>query len=113
MQMVFQKPVSAVPAPRSQTRKRTFALEPVEALPRISERIRALAERALEPNPFFLPEFLEPAIKGLGRKALKLAIFSDRDELHFFAPVIVGGGEVWAGAGSPSGRILMRRSARR
>ena len=74
---------------------------------------RALAERALETNPFFLPEFLEPAIQALGTKRLRLAIFSDRDDLHFFAPVVVGGGSFSAGAGSASGRIPMRRSARR
>ena len=50
--------------PQPQSRRGAFALEPVEALPRLSERIGRLAERALEPNPFFLPEFLEPAIQG-------------------------------------------------
>lgn len=118
MQMIFQKPVSVGPAARTQVRRGTFALEPIEALPRLSERIRNLAERSLETNPFFLPEFLEPAIEGLGRKGLRLAIFSDRDDLHFFAPVVTGGGQlggrrftVWAHPYAPLGTPLIDREA--
>ncbi len=117
MQMMFQRGVSIGSATRSQPRRGTFALEPVEALPRLSERINRLAERSLESNPFFLPEFLEPAIQALGRKALRLAIFSDRDDLHFFAPVAVNGGpilggrkfSVWAHPYAPLGTPLIDR----
>ena len=119
--MIARQAVSFGPAARSrpqpQSRRGTFALEPVEALPRLSERIGRLAERALEPNPFFLPEFLEPAIQGLGRKGLRLAIFSDRDELHFFAPVLATGGgllsgrkmSVWTSSYAPLGSPLIDR----
>ena len=70
------------PTPRG-----SFALEPVGALSRYADAINRLAERAVEPNPFFLPEFLAPAIQAFGPRGLKLAIFSDRDEVQFFAPV--------------------------
>ena len=53
---------------RPQPRRGAFALEAADALPRLEQRIRGLAERALEPNPFFLPEFLEPAIRAFGGK---------------------------------------------
>jgi Acetyltransferase (GNAT) domain len=95
--MVFEKAISIGPATRAQTRRGTFALEPVEALPRLAERIGGLAERALETNPFFLPEFLEPAIQALGDKRLRLASFSDREDLRFFAPVVIGGGQILGG----------------
>lgn len=95
--MMVQRAISIGPAVRVQPRKGTFALEPVEALPRLAERIARLADRALETNPFFLPEFLEPAVELIGRKSLRLALFSDRDELHFFAPVVAQGGEVFGG----------------
>jgi CelD/BcsL family acetyltransferase involved in cellulose biosynthesis len=117
MQMMLQRSVSFGSATRIQPRRGTFALEPVEALPRLSERIVRLAERALEPNPFLLPDFLEPAIAGLTKKALRLAIFSDRDDLHFFAPVVVNGGQilggrkfsVWAHPYAPLGTPLIDR----
>jgi CelD/BcsL family acetyltransferase involved in cellulose biosynthesis len=97
--MMLQRAVSFGPAARarSQPRRGTFALEPVEALPRLSERVTRLAERALETNPFLLPEFLEPAIQAIGPKGLKLAVFSDRDDLRFFAPVLASGGGLFGG----------------
>ncbi len=113
--MVFERALPIGPAVRAQARRGTFALEPIDALPRLAERIRALAERTLETNPFFLPEFLEPAIRALGRKRLRLAIFSDRDDLHFFAPVVAGSGgllngrrfSVWAHPYAPLGTPLI------
>ena len=119
MQMVFQRGVFVGSAARSQPKRGTFALEPVEALPRLADRIKRLAERSLETNPFFLPEFLEPAIQGLGTKALRLALFSDRDDLHFFAPVVVHGGgilggrafTVWAHPYAPLGTPLIDRES--
>jgi hypothetical protein len=103
--------------PRPQPRRGTFALEPVDALPRLSERVSALAERALESNPFFLPEFLEPAIQAFGRKGLKLATFSDREDLRFFAPVVASGGrlftapklKIWTHPYAPLGAPLIER----
>ncbi len=117
MQMMSQRGLTNLSATRTQPRRGTFALEPIDALPRLSERISALAERALEPNPFFLPAFLEPAIAALGKKSLRLAIFSDRDDLHFFAPVVVNGGQVlggrkstvWAHPYAPLGTPLIDR----
>jgi len=117
MQMMFQRSAFPAPATRTQPRRGTFALEPVEALSRLTERIGRLAERSLDGNPFFLPDFLEPAIQGLGKKGLRLAIFSDRDDLHFFAPVFVHGGEVlggrkftvWAHPYAPLGTPLIDR----
>lgn len=117
MQMIFRKPVAIRPAARAQSRRGTFALEPVEALPRLAERVSRLAERSLEANPFFLPEFLEPAIQAIGRKALKLATYSDREDLRFFAPVLTSGGQVlggrrfsvWAHSLAPLGSPLIDR----
>ncbi len=113
--MVFQRAVSIGTVSRGQARRGTFALEPIEALPRLAERIGGLAARALETNPFFLPEFLEPAMQALGKKRLRLAIFSDRDDLHFFAPVVAPGGQlfgarsfsVWAHPYAPLGTPLI------
>jgi hypothetical protein len=115
--MMLQRGMQSGPTTRSQPRRGTFALEPIEALPRLSERISALADRALETNPFFLPGFLEPAVQALGKKTLRLALFSDRDDLHFFAPVVVGGGDilggrkftVWAHPYAPLGTPLIDR----
>ena len=113
-----QGPTFRPAGPRQpQPRRGTFALEPVDALPRLAERITRLADRSLEPNPFFLPEFLEPAIHALGRRAVKLATFSDRDDLRFFAPVTVRGGRfagqarlsVWSHDYAPLGVPLMER----
>jgi hypothetical protein len=117
MQMMLQRGVSFGSATRTQPRRGTFALEPVEALPRLAERIVRLAERALEPNPFLLPDFLEPAVAEFAKKALRLAIFSDRDDLHFFAPVVVKSGQilggrkfsVWAHPYAPLGTPLIDR----
>jgi hypothetical protein len=116
MQMVFQRS-SLASAARVSPRKGTFALEPVEALPRLSDGIKRLAKRSLEANPFFLPEFLEPAIRGLGKKGIRLAVFSDRDDIHFFAPVVANAGsllggrsfEVWAHPYAPLGSPLIDR----
>ena len=117
MQMVFQRGSFLGSAARSQPKRGTFALEPVEALPRLADRVKRLADRALETNPFFLPEFLEPAIQGLGKKGLRLALFSDRDDLHFFAPVAVQSGgllrafSVWAHPYAPLGTPLIDRES--
>ena len=97
MQMMFQRRAFQGEATRVPARRGTFALEPIDALPRLAERITRLAERSLEPNPFFLPEFLQPAVEGLGKKSLRLAIFSDRDDLHFFSPVVVQSGRIFRG----------------
>ncbi len=116
MQMLFRNPVAAQPVPRPRARRGTFALEPVEALPRLAERVSALAERSLEPNPFFLPEFLEPAIQALGRNSLRLATYSDKDDMRFFAPVVTGSGMlggrrfgVWTHPYAPLGSPLIDR----
>jgi hypothetical protein len=116
MQMLFRNPVAARPVPRPRARRGTFALEPVEALPRLAEQVSALAERSLEPNPFFLPEFLEPAIQALGRSSLRLATYSDKEDMRFFAPVVTGGGlfggrrfGVWTHPYAPLGTPLIDR----
>ncbi len=104
--------------PGSLARRGTFALERIEALPRMAERINRLAERAVEPNPFFLPDFLEPALQALGGKGLKLAVFSDREDLRFFAPVLATRGltgrpklRVWTHAYAPLGSPLIDEAA--
>ena len=56
-------------------------------------------------------------MQALGKKSLRLAIFSDRDDLHFFAPVVVSGGQVlggrrfsvWAHPYAPLGTPLIDR----
>jgi hypothetical protein len=117
--MILQQAPRFGPAPqaRPQPRRGTFALEPVEALPRLAERVNALAERSLESNPFFLPAILAPAIKALGGKGLKLATFSDREDLRLFVPVIATGGRllsspkltVWTHPYAPLGAPLIER----
>jgi CelD/BcsL family acetyltransferase involved in cellulose biosynthesis len=119
--MIFPRPTAFGPAVRikPQPRRGTFALEPVEALPRLSDRIRALAERALEPNPFFLPEFLAPAIGAFKRKGLRLAVFSDSEHIRFFAPVVATEGgllrarklSVWTHPYAPLGAPLIDAEA--
>jgi len=116
MQMLFRKPVAFGPVVRVPPRG-TFALEPAAALSRLAERVSALAERSLEANPFLLPEFLEPAIQGLGRKGLRLAVYSDREDLRFFAPVMTAGSRlpvggrfsIWAHPYAPLGSPLIDR----
>lgn len=119
MQMIFRKPVAIGPAVRPQARRGTFALEPVTALTRLSDRVSALAERSLEPNPFFLPQFLEPALQALGTKSLRLAVYSDREDIRFFAPVVASTGgmfgrrrfSVWTHPYAPLGTPLVDREA--
>jgi CelD/BcsL family acetyltransferase involved in cellulose biosynthesis len=110
--MLFRKARSSrLKVPRPPPRRGAFALEPVSALPRLWDHIEALAERSLESNPFFLPEFLEPAIQALGGKNVRLAVYSDRGDLRFFAPVtasrrsLVGGPKlaVWTHPYAPLG----------
>ncbi len=121
MQMLVRTPVAVSPAARAQPRRGTFALEPAEALPRLAERVSRLAERSLEPNPFLLPQFLEPAVQALGRKGLKLATYSDKEDLRFFVPVMTGGGgilggrrfSVWTHAFAPLGVPLIDRDKTR
>ena len=106
---------------RAKAQRGTFALEPIDSLSRISERVTALAERSLDANPFLLPEFLEPAMQALGRSNLRLAMYSDREDLRFFAPVVIGGGQllggrrfsVWAHPYAPLGVPLIDRDAAR
>jgi CelD/BcsL family acetyltransferase involved in cellulose biosynthesis len=118
--MIFKRVTSplAIRPPRPRARRGAFALEPADALPRLAERIGRLAERALEPNPFYLPAFLQPAIQALGPKNLRLAIFSDRDDLCFFAPVVAYGGRffapklsVWTHPYAPLGAPLIDRES--
>ncbi len=99
MQMIFQRTATfeTVRRPRQPSRRGAFALEPVDSLPRLLQRIAELAGRSLESNPFFLPEFLEPAIHALGRRRVKLATISDRDDLRFFAPVVATGRGLFSG----------------
>lgn len=120
MQMPFRTPVAVGQPPRAQPRRGTFALEPVEALPRLAERISHLAERSADANPFFLPQFLEPAVHALGRKGLKLATYSDREDMRFFAPVMTTSGwfggrrfGVWTHPYAPLGLPLIDRDASR
>jgi CelD/BcsL family acetyltransferase involved in cellulose biosynthesis len=116
MPLMFQRAMARpFPLPRRAPRRGTFALEPFDALPRLSERISRLAERAVEANPFFLPDFLEPAVQALGRRGLKLAVFSDREDLRFFAPVLATRGRltgrpklsVWTHPFAPLGSPLI------
>lgn len=117
VQMMFRRADFGTARPRPQPRRGTFALEPVEALPRLAERIADLGQRSLEPNPFFLPEFLAPAIKAFGGRNLRLATFSDRDDLRFFAPVVASRGRlvtapklrVWTHPYAPLGAPLIER----
>jgi hypothetical protein len=115
MQLIFGN-TAIRPAARARPhpRRGTFALEPVDALSRLAEAVERLAERALEPNPFLLPAFLEPALRALGTRGVRLATFSDRDELRFFAPVLLSGGviarpklSIWTHAYAPLGSPLV------
>ena len=90
-------------------RKAALALEPVTALSRLAERIHALSERALQPNPFLLPEFLGPAIEAMGPSSLRLATLTDRNDIRFFAPVLVRATRltVWTSPYFPLGAPLI------
>ncbi len=118
--MTLERTVSAKAArrPASQPRRAAFSLQPVTSLPRLAHGIAELADRALEPNPFLLPEFLEPAIRAFGPSRLKLATVSDRGELRFFAAVVDGVGllagpqlRVWTHPYAPLGVPLMQAGA--
>jgi CelD/BcsL family acetyltransferase involved in cellulose biosynthesis len=112
--MILPRSATAGMAGRATTLKGSFALEPVDALPRLAEAVTRLADRAVEGNPFFLPEFLAPAIQAFGPRGLKLAVVFDREDLRFFAPVVAGsfllGGSqlrVWTHPYAPLGSPLL------
>jgi CelD/BcsL family acetyltransferase involved in cellulose biosynthesis len=94
---------------RPVVRKAALALEPVAALSRLAERIHALSERALQPNPFLLPAFLGPAIEAMGPSSLRLATLTDRNDIRFFAPVLVRATRltVWTSPYFPLGAPLI------
>lgn len=96
---------------RPVVRKAALALEPVAALPRLAERIHALADRALQPNPFMLPEFLGPAIEAMGPSSLRLATLTDLNDIRFFAPVLVHATRltIWTSPYFPLGAPLIER----
>jgi CelD/BcsL family acetyltransferase involved in cellulose biosynthesis len=104
-------------APRQARRvPASLRLEPAAALPRHAAAIAELAARCRQPNPFFLPEFLGPAIAALGRGAVELALVADADgRLIFFAPVSSHGIEadlfaavrIWSHAYAPLGVPLI------
>jgi CelD/BcsL family acetyltransferase involved in cellulose biosynthesis len=104
---------------RTPLHRGAFALEPIDALPRLTGRIDRLADHALEPNHFFLPDFLAPAIQAFGGAKLKLATVSDGDELLFFAPVVASNRRafgvprlrVWTHEFAPLGSPLIHRDA--
>ncbi|HEX2256954.1 MAG TPA: hypothetical protein VHG92_09715, partial [Afifellaceae bacterium] len=91
-------------------------LEPGAALGRHAAAIADLAERCRQPNPFFLPEFLGPAIEALGRGAVELALVTDRTgRLIFFAPLssdrlearLFAAARVWSHPYAPLGTPLI------
>jgi CelD/BcsL family acetyltransferase involved in cellulose biosynthesis len=93
-----------------------FRLAPAAALAHHAAAIADLAGRCRLPNPFFLPEFLGPAIQALGRGSVELALIADATgRLIFFAPVVAGGLEkglfsavrVWTHPYAPLGVPLM------
>jgi CelD/BcsL family acetyltransferase involved in cellulose biosynthesis len=105
------------PAPWQARRGSTrLLLEPAAALPGHVAAIADLAARCRQPNPFFLPEFLGPAIGALGRGAVALALVAGADgRLIFFAPVSAAGLEaglfaaarIWTHAYAPLGVPLI------
>lgn len=109
--MALDTPLLGEPLARGRPaiRKGALALEPVAALPRLAPRIAALAERSLQPNPFLLPEFLGPAIEAMGPSSLRLATLSDRNDLRFFAPVLMRANRlvVWTTPYFPLGAPLL------
>ncbi|MHA1189071.1 MAG: GNAT family N-acetyltransferase [Alphaproteobacteria bacterium] len=82
---------AALPAPQNvqeQGSPSGLVVAPAGDLDRHRGAIDALAQRALMPNPFFLPAFLAPAMAAFGKGRVQLALLYDRGELVFFAPVI-------------------------
>lgn len=89
LEMALSEPAQPDPGQRGPIR---FLLAPAAALASYSGAITDLAGRCRLPNPFFLPEFLGPAIQALGRGVVELALVRDATgRLLFFAPVVAGG----------------------
>ncbi|HJZ62200.1 MAG TPA: GNAT family N-acetyltransferase, partial [Miltoncostaeaceae bacterium] len=69
------------------------------------ERWRELAERAVEPNPCYEPEFLRPAAAALGPADLELVIVSERGRWRALVPVQ----RVWRLGGLPAPAVATWR----
>ncbi|SER36627.1 Acetyltransferase involved in cellulose biosynthesis, CelD/BcsL family [Faunimonas pinastri] len=91
-------------------------LQPATSLPAYAAAVHDLAARALAPNPFFMPEFLGPAIEALGNGHVSLALIGSRERLSFFAPVVqrasiapLRWASVWTHPFAPLGTPLVDR----
>jgi CelD/BcsL family acetyltransferase involved in cellulose biosynthesis len=88
-----------------------LVLEPAASLPRHAAAIADLARRCRQPNPFFLPEFLGPAVEALGHGPVTLALVADASSrLIFFAPIAPGpfaAARVWTHPFAPLGVPLI------
>ncbi|HYP30118.1 MAG TPA: GNAT family N-acetyltransferase [Blastocatellia bacterium] len=72
----ISEPVS-VPTPAAQ-KMSVVVVEEIDALARYSEQWEALSERAIEPNPFYEPWMLLPAIRAFGaNRKLKFVLIFD------------------------------------
>ena len=62
--------------------KRSLAIYPASAGFEMVEELEHLSARAIEPNVFFNPRFLAPAMPRLDDREVKLAVIRDGDESH-------------------------------
>lgn len=69
---------------------RSFAVYDAHAAFALADELEFLVPRAVEPNPFFAPRFLVPAMPRLEDRAIRLLVGRDQDErrsrLRFFLP---------------------------
>ncbi|WP_161141339.1 GNAT family N-acetyltransferase [Propylenella binzhouense] len=92
-----------------------LALVALDALPVLESAVVALAQRALEPNPFMVPAFLAPAASVLGGGQVELACVWSEGRLVAFAPVMRARWpnrfSVWTHEFAPLGAPLVDRTA--
>jgi hypothetical protein len=100
--------------------QRRFSVYPASAAFQLSAELEHLSYRAIEPNIYFNPRFLAPAMPRLGDKDVRLAVLRDdngtRTRLRFVMPYVVerpaiGVGPTilrsWANVFGPNGTPLI------
>lgn len=114
---VQDKPPAAIAASTDAPRRCRLTIEPIFALRRLGPDVEALARRAVEPNPFFLPDFLGAAA-AFAPPRLWLACLWWGDRLVLFAPVVMPlrpsawrAAAVWTHPYAPLGSPLVDREA--
>lgn len=80
------------------------------------EEWQTLGRKALDPNPFFGPDFLRPFLEHMGQKGVRLLVLRDRKSAHWLVAAPVGrrrqglvlrANTTWATEYSPLGTPLV------